>query len=85
MDIIIATNEGIHCSNLFRELNEPGIEHRVIYCEDEPGAVRRQGIRRPPNLVVKGKAIYHKQPSEHEQLHFLNTEMPILTGSSRNE
>lgn len=67
MDVmIVATKTCNHSGNFSRELRDIGIEHRIVYCEDEPELVERLGIRHSPNLVVDDKVIYREQPTEHE-------------------
>ena len=63
-----------HYSNFSRELSDIDIDHRVVYCEDEPELVRALGIRHSPNLVVNGEIIYRKHPSERELRDFLIAE-----------
>lgn len=52
MDVMIVATKGCsHCSNFSRELSDIGIEHRIVYCEDEPELVTRLGIRHSPILL----------------------------------
>lgn len=64
--MIIATKTCTHCPNLSRELNDLGIEHTIVYAEDDPGLCQKLGIRHSPNLVVDGEVQYRRQPTEQE-------------------
>ncbi len=58
--VIMATKNGSHCKNLSRELYDIGIEHYVIYCDDEPALVQKYGIRHSPNLIVNGEVVFRR-------------------------
>lgn len=67
MDVmIVVTKECGHSKNFSRELDDIGIEHRVLYCEDKPDLVQELGIRHSPNLVVNGVVVFRRLPTEHE-------------------
>jgi len=66
--VIIATKACSHCQNMTKELQNLGIEHRILYAEEEPDLCSSLDIRHSPNLVVDGKVIFRCQPSE-EELH----------------
>ena len=64
--MIIATKQCSHSPNLLRELDEIGINHRVVYVEDEPELIKELSIRHSPNLVVDKVVVFRRQPSEQE-------------------
>ena len=67
MDILLlATKSCSHSVNFSRELKNLGIKHEVLYCEDKSDLVKKYDIRHSPNLVVDGKVVFRKQPSEIE-------------------
>lgn len=67
MDVmIVATKECSHRRGLSKELDEIGVEHRVVYAEDEPEICRQLVIRSSPNLVVNGAVVFRRQPTEQE-------------------
>lgn len=67
MDVfIIATKICSHAPNLSNELNDIGIDHRILYAEDEPELCKKLMIRHSPNLVVDGNVIFRHQPAEDE-------------------
>lgn len=70
--MIMATKNCSHCKNFSRELEDIGIEHDVIYCDDVPDLVKKYGIRHSPNLIVDGEVVFRKQPTEGELKEFFN-------------
>ncbi len=67
MEIMILATKGCsHCKNFFRELEDIGIEHSVLYCDNEPELVQKLGVRHSPNLVVDGEVVFRRQPTEGE-------------------
>ena len=68
--MIIATRNCSHCKNLSRELNDIGIDHRVVYAEDDPDLCQNLSIRHSPNIVVNGEVIFRRQPTEDELREF---------------
>lgn len=73
MDVmIVTTKECGHSKNFSRELDDIGIRHRVLYCEDEPDIVQRLDIRHSPNLVVNGVIVFRRLPTEHELREYFN-------------
>jgi len=67
MDVmIVATNGCSHSANLSRELDDLGINHRVVYAEDDADLCQKLAIRHSPNLVVDGEVKFRRQPTEHE-------------------
>jgi len=64
--IILATKDCSHCKNLSRELKDIGVEHNVVYCDDNPELVQKYNIRHSPNLIVNGEVVFRKQPTEKE-------------------
>ena len=67
MDVmIIATKDCSHCANLTKELNDLGVEYRLVFAEDEPELVRKYGIRHSPNLIVDEEVKFRRQPTEQE-------------------
>jgi len=64
--MIIATRDCNHCKNLTKELNDLGIDHRVVYAEDAPELVDKYAIRHSPNLIVDDEVIFRRQPTEQE-------------------
>ncbi len=67
MDVlIVATKNCSHCKNMSKELNDLGIEHRIVYAEDDAELCQQLEIRHSPNLVVDGEVIFRKQPTEEE-------------------
>ena len=64
--MIMATKDCSHCKNLSKELEDIGIEHNVIYCEEVPDLVKKYSIRHSPNLIVDGEVVFRKQPTEDE-------------------
>jgi len=70
--MIIATAGCSHCVNLSKELDELGIEHRVVHVEDESELCQKLAIRHSPNLVVDGEVVFRYQPTERELKEFFN-------------
>jgi len=70
--LIIATRGCRHCNNLAMELNELGIEHKLVYAESEPELVEKYGIRHSPNLIVDDEVKFRRQPTEQELRECLN-------------
>jgi len=70
--MIMATKNCSHCKNFSRELDDIGVEHSVIYCDDNPVLVKKYGIRHSPNLIVDGVIVFREQPSEGELKEFFN-------------
>jgi len=67
MDVlVIATKDCSHCANLVGELEELGVEYRLVYAEDEPELVQKYTIRHSPNLIVDNEVKFRRQPDEHE-------------------
>lgn len=64
--LILATKDCCHCKNFSRELDDIGIEHSVLYCDDEPELVQKYDIRHSPNLIVDDEVIFRKQATEQE-------------------
>ena len=72
--MIIATRECSHRASLAKELDDLGVEYRLVYAEDEPELVRRFNIRHSPNLVVNDEVKFRRQPTEQELRECLNRE-----------
>ena len=70
--MIIATKGCSHCTNLARELDDLGVEYRLVYAEDEPELAQKYGIRHSPNLIVDDEVKFRRQPTEHELRECLN-------------
>lgn len=70
--MILATKKCSHYPNLARELDDLGVNHEIIFVEDQPELAQRYGIRHSPNLVVDGRIICRGQPSEHQLRELLN-------------
>lgn len=70
--MIIATMGCRHCKSFSKELDDIGIEHHVVYAEDEPSLCQSLAIRHSPNLVIDGKVAYRRQPSETELRNLFN-------------
>ena len=70
--MIMATKECSHCKNFSRELGDIGIDHKVIYCDDNPVLVQKYSIRHSPNLIVDGTVVFRKQPTEDELQRFFH-------------
>ncbi len=65
MDVLVLATRGCsHCKNLSKELDDIGVEHRLLYCDDEPELVEKYAIRHSPNLIVNGEVAFREQPSE---------------------
>ena len=63
---IIATRQCSHQRNLSKELDDIGIEHHVVFVEDEPELAKKLSIRHSPNLVVDEVVAFRRQPTEQE-------------------
>jgi len=70
--IIIATRSCSHCQNMTKELQDIGIEHRILFAEEEPELCQSLSIRHSPNLVVDGEVVFRRQPSEQELREYFN-------------
>ncbi len=68
--MLLATRGCSHCKNFSRELDDIGIEHQVLYCDDEPELVEKYAIRHSPNLVVDDEVVFRRQPTEDELKQF---------------
>ena len=62
--MIMATKQCCHSRNLSRELDDIGINHSVVYVEDEPELMGQLSIRHSPNLVVDNIVVFWRQPTE---------------------
>ncbi|VAW78535.1 hypothetical protein MNBD_GAMMA14-2309 [hydrothermal vent metagenome] len=75
MDVMIIASEACtHGKNLARELDDLGIDYRLVHVEAEPELVEKYNIRHSPNLVVDGEVKFRRQPTEHELRECLNCE-----------
>jgi len=70
--LIIATKGCSHCGDLSKELNDLGIEHKLVYAESEPELVEKYSIRHSPNLIVDEEVKFRRQPTEQELRECLN-------------
>ncbi len=70
--MVLATKGCSHCKNFSRELDDIGVEHQVLYCDDEPELVEKFAIRHSPNLVVNDEVVFRRQPTESELKQFFN-------------
>ena len=70
--MIIATKDCSHCANLSRQLEDIGIEYKLVYAEDEPELAQKYGIRHSPNLIVDDEIKFRRQPTEGELRKCLN-------------
>jgi len=70
--IIIATRSCSHCQNMTKELQDIGVEHRILFAEEEPELCQSLSIRHSPNLVVDGEVVFRRQPSEQELREYFN-------------
>lgn len=70
--MIIATKDCSHCANLARELDDLGVEYRLVFAEAEPELVKKYAIRHSPNLIVDDEVKFRRQPTEHELRECLN-------------
>lgn len=70
--IIIATRSCSHCQDMTKELQDIGVEHRILYAEEEPELCQSLSIRHSPNLVVDGEVVFRRQPSEQELREYFN-------------
>ncbi len=70
--MIIATRGCSHCANLSRELDNLGVEYRLVYAEDEPELAQKYGIRHSPNLIVDDEVKFRRQPTGSELRECLN-------------
>lgn len=68
--MILATKGCSHCKNFSRELDDVGVEHQVLYADDEPELVQKYGIRHSPNLIVDDEVVFRRQPTEGELKQF---------------
>jgi len=73
MDVMIIASETCsHCENLSRELDDLGVDYRILYAESEPELVKKFNIRHSPNVIVNGEVKFRRQPTEHELRECLN-------------
>lgn len=70
--LLMATKNCSHCKNFSRELDDIGVEHEVLYCEDEPRLVEKYSIRHSPNLIVNDEVVFRCQPTEGELKELFN-------------
>ena len=70
--MIFATKNCSHSKNLSKELDDIGVEHYLVYCDDEPDLVKKYSIRHSPNLIVNGEVVFRKQPTEGELKELFN-------------
>ncbi len=66
--LIVATRHCTHYPKLSEILRQRGIEHRVVFAEEEPELTERLAIRHSPTLVVDGEVLFRGFPNE-EELH----------------
>ena len=53
-------------------MKDIGIEHRVVYAEDEVELCQRLAIRHSPNLLINGVVKFHRLPTEQELREYFN-------------
>lgn len=73
MDVKIVASKGCsHCQHLSKELTDIGIEHHLVYAEDEPELCQKLSIRHSPNLIVDGEVIFREQVDELKLREYFN-------------
>lgn len=63
---LLVTKTDFNLANLENELKELGVKYEVDYVEENPELVAALNIRHSPNIIVNGKLVFQRQPSEGE-------------------
>ncbi len=63
---LLVTKTDFNLPNLENEFNDLGIKYEVEYVEEHPELISALNIRHSPNIIVDGKLVFQRQPSEGE-------------------
>lgn len=63
---LLVTKTDFNLPNLENELKDLGIKYEVEYVEEQPELVSALNIRHSPNIIVDGRLVFQRQPSESE-------------------
>ena len=63
---LLVTKTDFNLANLENELKELGVKYEIDYVEENPELVAALNIRHSPNIIVDGKLVFQRQPSEGE-------------------
>lgn len=63
---LLVTKTDFNLPNLENEFKDLGIKYEVEYVEEQPELVATLNIRHSPNIIVDGRLVFQRQPSESE-------------------
>lgn len=63
---LLVTKNDFNLPNLEKEFRDLDIRYQVDYVEDNPELVKTLQLRHSPNILVDGKLVFQRQPSEQE-------------------
>jgi len=63
---LLVTKNDFNIPNLEKEFQDLDIQYRIDYVEDNPELVKALKLRHSPNILVDGKLVFQRQPSEQE-------------------
>ena len=63
---LLVTKTDFNLPNLENELKDLGVKYEVEYVEENPQLVAALNIRHSPNIIVDGRLVFQRQPSEGE-------------------
>ena len=63
---IIATKSCSHRVNIEREFQVLGIRYQVLFVEEHPDVVTKDGLRHSPYVLVDDQLIFDDQPGQAE-------------------
>lgn len=63
---LLVTKTDFNLPNLEKELNALGVGFEIDYIEDHPEMVASHKIRHSPNIIIDGKLVFRRQPTETE-------------------
>lgn len=74
---LLVTKTDFNLPNIENELKDLDINYDVEYVEDHPELVSALNIRTSPNIIVDGKVIFQRQPTESElKAYFMKLAQP---------
>ncbi|PCJ90549.1 MAG: hypothetical protein COA46_10295 [Porticoccaceae bacterium] len=63
---LLVTKTDFNLPNLENEFRSLGIKYEVEFVEEQPSLVAALNIRHSPNIIVDGRLVFQRQPSESE-------------------
>ncbi len=63
---LLVTKNDFNLPNLEKEFKHLGVGYEIQYIEDNPKIVEEFQLRHSPNILVDGKLVFQRLPSEGE-------------------